>query len=98
MDVHRSGTKVASIIKDRKSTRLNSSHRCISYAVFCLKKKKNAITQASQLLPEKERSPPSIWKSYPFEQRCVQLALTSVTIACSTIVACGETLSVDGEM
>src|SRR5437762_9607565 len=28
-------------IGDRKSTRLNSSHRCISYAVFCLKKKKN---------------------------------------------------------
>src|SRR5437764_2960017 len=25
---------------DRKSTRLNSSHRCISYAVFCLKKKR----------------------------------------------------------
>src|SRR5437763_7382659 len=30
--------------RDRKSTRLNSSHRCISYAVFCLKKKKNSIT------------------------------------------------------
>src|SRR5437762_9936404 len=29
------------IRRDRKSTRLNSSHRCISYAVFCLKKKKN---------------------------------------------------------
>src|SRR5437763_8730329 len=28
---------------DRKSTRLNSSHRCISYAVFCLKKKKRQI-------------------------------------------------------
>src|SRR5437762_11402603 len=27
--------------EDRKSTRLNSSHRCISYAVFCLKKKTN---------------------------------------------------------
>src|SRR5437879_13086201 len=27
---------------DRKSTRLNSSHRCISYAVFCLKKKRNS--------------------------------------------------------
>src|SRR6266705_5604937 len=27
--------------RDRKSTRLNSSHRTISYAVFCLKKKKN---------------------------------------------------------
>src|SRR5499425_2595044 len=29
----------SSAIEDRKSTRLNSSHRCISYAVFCLKKK-----------------------------------------------------------
>src|SRR5437762_352213 len=29
------------VVEDRKSTRLNSSHRCISYAVFCLKKKKN---------------------------------------------------------
>src|SRR5437762_8913005 len=28
------------LLGDRKSTRLNSSHRCISYAVFCLKKKK----------------------------------------------------------
>src|SRR3712207_8358683 len=28
-------------VKDRKSTRLNSSHANISYAVFCLKKKKN---------------------------------------------------------
>src|SRR3712207_8682893 len=30
--------------KDRKSTRLNSSHANISYAVFCLKKKKNPHT------------------------------------------------------
>src|SRR5437762_10571693 len=30
---------------DRKSTRLNSSHRCISYAVFCLKKKKTIKTR-----------------------------------------------------
>src|SRR5690554_7339781 len=29
------------VISDRKSTRLNSSHVRISYAVFCLKKKKN---------------------------------------------------------
>src|SRR3712207_7581957 len=29
-------------VKDRKSTRLNSSHANISYAVFCLKKKKRA--------------------------------------------------------
>src|SRR5437763_116271 len=30
------------LASDRKSTRLNSSHRCISYAVFCLKKKNRA--------------------------------------------------------
>src|SRR5438477_1131045 len=31
--------------EDRKSTRLNSSHMSISYAVFCLKKKKNKTKQ-----------------------------------------------------
>src|SRR5690242_21099896 len=31
-------------LKDRKSTRLNSSHMSISYAVFCLKKKKKKKT------------------------------------------------------
>src|SRR2546426_6034155 len=34
---------VVSQQEDRKSTRLNSSHLVISYAVFCLKKKKNKI-------------------------------------------------------
>src|SRR2546422_6866464 len=33
---------------DRKSTRLNSSHGYISYAVFCLKKKKNNNTHVDQ--------------------------------------------------
>src|SRR2546430_5503875 len=33
--------------QDRKSTRLNSSHSQISYAVFCLKKKKHAQTASS---------------------------------------------------
>src|SRR5438105_15269793 len=32
---------------DRKSTRLNSSHEWISYAVFCLKKKKKAIRHSN---------------------------------------------------
>src|SRR5437867_5855740 len=44
--------------EDRKSTRLNSSHRTISYAVFCLKKKKknentnteSSITHSTNLL------------------------------------------------
>src|SRR5436189_2882131 len=35
--------------RDRKSTRLNSSHRCISYAVFCLKKKKIRSKRPSKL-------------------------------------------------
>src|SRR2546427_1593506 len=34
--------------RDRKSTRLNSSHSQISYAVFCLKKKKNESRQGAQ--------------------------------------------------
>src|SRR5437762_4471989 len=34
--------------RDRKSTRLNSSHRCISYAVFCLKKKKKKTNTANK--------------------------------------------------
>src|SRR5688572_31282088 len=33
------------VLEDRKSTRLNSSHSQISYAVFCLKKKKKKQTQ-----------------------------------------------------
>src|SRR3989442_6726307 len=35
--------------RDRKSTRLNSSHVRISYAVFCLKKKKNTRTELASL-------------------------------------------------
>src|SRR5438552_9247882 len=35
------GPERASTVGDRKSTRLNSSHQIISYAVFCLKKKKH---------------------------------------------------------
>src|SRR2546427_6975281 len=37
---HRLVDDVAGAVEDRKSTRLNSSHSQISYAVFCLKKKK----------------------------------------------------------
>src|SRR5437762_11263221 len=52
--INRLATTVVEIIRgtltrhpgDRKSTRLNCSHRCISYAVFCLKKKRNkSLTQ-----------------------------------------------------
>src|SRR2546430_7965881 len=39
-----------SIGRDRKSTRLNSSHSQISYAVFCLKKKKKEIVHRVRLV------------------------------------------------
>src|SRR5438132_9291163 len=42
---------------DRKSTRLNSSHTVISYAVFCLKKKKGH--QQHELYRQKQRSVPA---------------------------------------
>src|SRR5947209_14464742 len=37
---------------DRKSTRLNSSHANISYAVFCLKKKKKEITTTKNIIKQ----------------------------------------------
>src|SRR2546427_2746822 len=39
MNKYRDDTSVTTVVLDRKSTRLNSSHSQISYAVFCLKKK-----------------------------------------------------------
>src|SRR5207247_6694380 len=41
--------KVSFVLADRKSTRLNSSHEWISYAVFCLKKKKNTTSNMRKL-------------------------------------------------
>src|SRR5258708_11702321 len=38
------GEGFSTLAVDRKSTRLNSSHQIISYAVFCLKKKKREIS------------------------------------------------------
>src|SRR5256885_10843489 len=48
-----------SSVADRKSTRLNSSHLVISYAVFCLKKKKKAI-----------HTPHECLKHQAVQQRC----------------------------
>src|SRR2546430_7127029 len=49
--------------KDRKSTRLNSSHSQISYAVFCLKKKKNDLAvaehHATAFLVQRDVIPPT---------------------------------------
>src|SRR5256885_10628246 len=42
-------SKAARELRDRKSTRLNSSHLVISYAVFCLKKKISLLTLARNI-------------------------------------------------
>src|SRR3712207_7780457 len=44
-------------LEDRKSTRLNSSHANISYAVFCLKKKKNNDCTAVETRPRTSGPP-----------------------------------------
>src|SRR5437667_650844 len=44
---------------DRKSTRLNSSHITISYAVFCLKKKNHHTATACDRVKARELAPPS---------------------------------------
>src|SRR2546430_12802076 len=46
-----SGIAYGSRDRDRKSTRLNSSHSQISYAVFCLKKKKRKTSMLSTEMP-----------------------------------------------
>src|SRR5256885_12916997 len=58
---HRGHIHVSTLLEpsrpiDRKSTRLNSSHLVISYAVFCLKKKKNTLHQLSKYV----RSPSAL--------------------------------------
>src|SRR3712207_7981387 len=40
-------------LRDRKSTRLNSSHANISYAVFCLKKKKNKHRRMTSIVNDR---------------------------------------------
>src|SRR5258708_13932199 len=42
-------------LRDRKSTRLNSSHQIISYAVFCLKKK-NTSTKVNRTIAQHQRA------------------------------------------
>src|SRR2546429_5663786 len=48
------GLGASGAVKDRKSTRLNSSHGYISYAVFCLKKKQTELLLISP--PDRTRS------------------------------------------
>src|SRR2546429_3628166 len=53
----RSLLSLPQVLGDRKSTRLNSSHGYISYAVFCLQKKRCASTPSSPPLPGRGGDP-----------------------------------------
>src|SRR5215813_12348092 len=50
LDEHAITGNLENPARDRKSTRLNSSHVRISYAVFCLKKTKNTIANSAKLV------------------------------------------------
>src|SRR5690554_7353299 len=74
VEVQAVGCLCAHGLEDRKSTRLNSSHVRISYAVFCLKKKKNTGTRGGRETspdptdrrhhtPAVVQSPPTHWES-----------------------------------
>src|SRR5205807_6913004 len=53
------GCESVDAMQDRKSTRLNSSHLVISYAVFCLKKKKNHLKPLSHPAQQNSGREPS---------------------------------------
>src|SRR5690606_39308396 len=86
--------KLAVIVQDRKSTRLNSSHVKISYAVFCLKKKKTELPLRSpasyyfRILRSAEPArflPQSLLLSYIFLfHKSTGLASPCVAAYCST--------------
>src|SRR5258708_24705292 len=64
---HDAGPRYPGGYADRKSTRLNSSHQIISYAVFCLKKKKAIFTADILLLtPIMTTTPPGLVHLHTF--------------------------------
>src|SRR2546430_8031868 len=94
----RTNAPYSRIASDRKSTRLNSSHSQISYAVFCLKKKKkpadDRATRAEQpALPHVPDQIPDLPHTYPAKIRPTQLdtlvdhADAPLTIAAGHIVS-----------
>src|SRR2546427_2956030 len=62
--------------RDRKSTRLNSSHSQISYAVFCLKKKKKTVSTDSKAPTQHYRHNPIAEKMYCLNKQTEKASLT----------------------
>src|SRR2546429_1225573 len=65
---------ISATVRDRKSTRLNSSHGYISYAVFCLKKKNDDV-----------REPPGIEKFVPIIHSMEVAAKCRGSFACMEV-------------
>src|SRR5579862_7857590 len=73
-------------LRDRKSTRLNSSHSSISYAVFCLKKKnaRAGLADPSKKRAERPvRPPPHLLALYDLVRGCVASERSSVQHRCA---------------
>src|SRR5256884_794858 len=68
------------IVEDRKSTRLNFSHGYISYAVFCLKKKKTVNATCIDYPPSVHRT------ALTTAIRCTILAHTNILIAVGVLL------------
>src|ERR1039458_8741790 len=79
----------ASCLGDRKSTRLNSSHLGISYAVFCLKKKKKSY--GAHRLLHLPRLPPRRWSLTPATRGAGQ---ASVRDGAATSAHIGDSVSI----
>src|SRR2546430_6113086 len=78
------------LIRDRKSTRLNSSHSQISYAVFCLKKKKNKtqlfharpprdLLHSSSVVTPPRSFSPSLYKAQHYSRNNTSSFLVTLT-------------------
>src|SRR5256885_5441665 len=77
--------------RDRKSTRLNSSHLVISYAVFCLKKKKTNAPRSyslySMITVPKPSKRFSIFRSWALSSDLVLCLLTPISLFFSLLVS-----------
>src|SRR5256885_8724420 len=82
-------------LEDRKSTRLNSSHLVISYAVFCLKKKNQP--KVKTILPNKIPRAIEVLSRRPQLQQIMTPHLSThliyalVSLSCGIIVYCADT-------
>src|SRR2546430_1905232 len=71
--------------RDRKSTRLNSSHSQISYAVFCLKKKSRSRHLARKLSLRRKRSSPNVFEMAATETITSIILIKLIRVSLGTV-------------